>query len=74
MGLDFLTNLGGEVVARVVAESHIRAFARKYFANRRTDATRSAGYERTLSLKQKTHRRLFLLKLDGAKVQYRGAD
>ena len=66
MGLDFLTDLGGEVFARVLAESDIRAFARKNFANRRTDTTRSAGYERTLSLKQKTHRRLFLLKLDEA--------
>jgi hypothetical protein len=50
-----LTDLGGEVIARVVAKSHVSALAREYFANRRTYATRSSGYERALSLKQKTH-------------------
>ena len=71
---DLLTHLGGEVVARVVAESHIGAFARKNLANCRTNATRSAGYERALSFKQKTHLAMFLLKNSTGASVYLRAD
>src|SRR5262249_21350604 len=65
VGLDFLTHVGSKIFTRVVAERHVGALTRKDFANRRTDATRSAGYERALSLKQQTHLAIFLLEIDG---------
>src|SRR5215213_932023 len=63
--LDLLTHVGGKIVTRVVAERHVGALTREDFAHRRTDATRSAGYERALSLKQETHLAIFLLEVDG---------
>src|SRR5215203_2857922 len=53
IGFNLLGHLGGEIVTRVVAKGHIRALAGKNVANRSTDATRSTGDERALSLKQK---------------------
>ena len=55
ISFDLLDHLGRKVVARVVAESHVRTFARKHIADCRTNATRSSSDERLLSLKQKTH-------------------
>ena len=61
VSLNLLVHLGGEIVTRVVTESDVGAFARKHFAHGGADATRSAGYERALSLKQETHSATFLL-------------
>src|SRR5262245_18034447 len=58
--LDLAGHVGGEVVARVVAKSHVGPFARKYVTNCRTYTSRSSGDERPLSLKQKTHSVTFL--------------
>jgi len=65
MGFDLLTYVGSEIITRIVAERHVGALARKDFANCRTYATRSAGYERALSLKQQTHLAICLLKQNG---------
>src|SRR6185369_9728909 len=63
VALDLFARRGSQIVTRVVTERDICAFARKDFANGRTDATRSAGYERALSLKQQTHLAMFLLEV-----------
>ncbi len=53
--LNLCADLRREIVATVIVEGDIRAFAREYFADRRTDTARSAGYKRAFSFKQKTH-------------------
>jgi hypothetical protein len=65
MSLNLLAHFGGEVVTRVVTKGDVGTLARKHFANCRTYATRSSGYERALSLKQETHLTMFLLEVDG---------
>ena len=64
VGLNLLTHFGGEIFTRVVTEGDIGALACEYFADCRTDATRSTGYERALSLKQQTHLAMFLLEFE----------
>src|SRR5688500_15464164 len=59
LGFDLADHLGGKVVARVIAESHICPLAGKHLAHCRTNATRSSSDERLLSLKQKTHSVIF---------------
>jgi hypothetical protein len=49
MRFDLLSNFVGEIVARVVVEGHVGAFAREYFAKRCPDAPRSTGYKGPLS-------------------------
>jgi hypothetical protein len=60
---DLLVNFGREIVSRAVVKSDVGALTREDFAHGRTDTARSSGYERALSLKQKTHLAMFLLNL-----------
>jgi hypothetical protein len=51
---DLLRDRLGEVFARVVVESDIRAFACEDFAHRRADAARAPGNKRSFPFQQKT--------------------
>ena len=59
VSFDLAVHFERQVIARVVTESHIRAFAGEYLAHCRTNATRSSSDERPLSLKQETHLAMF---------------
>ena len=48
--LDLCLHFFRKVFPRMVIESHVGAFTSKHFADRGTDAARSAGYKRTFSL------------------------
>jgi hypothetical protein len=54
MRLDFLRHRLGEVFARVIVESHVRAFAREDFTHRRADAARASRNKRPFTFQQKT--------------------
>jgi len=51
MRFDFLPHFVREIVARIIIERHVGAFAREHFAKRSSDAPRPTGNKSPLSFK-----------------------
>jgi hypothetical protein len=49
MRFDLLLDLIRQIVARIIIEGHVGAFAREHFAKRRADAARATCNKRPLS-------------------------